>query len=249
MSDITKKALESIQKKKIKPLPKWNFLLKRGAIWTLFSIGSLLGSISVAIIIYQIQNTDFDVYSYLTDSILSFILITLPYFWIILLIGFSFLSYKYFRKTKKGYKYNFSIILTANIAISIIFGLAFYNVGFARVINHTFHSYIPYYNQLNNSIETMWSNPEKGLLAGTIEKVEKDMIIIDFDNKTWTIQIQNADIKNRVVLEKGEKIKIIGEIKSENIFIASDIRPWEGRSRNMNTSSNSDGNRKRLRSK
>ena len=56
---------------------------------------------------------------------------------------------------------------------------------------------------------------------------EAIIIIEDWDNKKWEIDFENSVIRGKLLLEKGEKIKIIGKMSENNIFIANQIGPWE----------------------
>ena len=78
-------------------------------------------------------------------------------------------------------------------------------------------------------------NPKEGFLSGTILKVSGDRIqLLDFDNKEWNIDYNDAFISHRALLQKGEQIKLIGEITGNNNFKVKEIRPWKGYGRNQN---------------
>jgi hypothetical protein len=69
--------------------------------------------------------------------------------------------------------------------------------------------------------------PEEGYLSGTIISIAGNSLELeDFQNKTWSINIDDIDIVPAVRLEKGEKIKIIGSMTSEDTFSAEKVRPW-----------------------
>ena len=87
--------------------------------------------------------------------------------------------------------------------------------------------------------EDQWSQPKKGLLSGEIvskKTVEESQVLIlkNIKSGTWKIFINdNTQVRGRVRLEEGEKIKVIGRQKKEKSdFEAMEIRPWEGMGHN-----------------
>jgi len=58
MEEVTKNTLQKIKKENIKPIPKWQFLLKDSLVWGLFVLNLILGSIGFAIALYLLTNND-----------------------------------------------------------------------------------------------------------------------------------------------------------------------------------------------
>jgi len=62
-----------------------------------------------------------------------------------------------------------------------------------------------------------------------LENKNKDNILIeDFSKIKREVDIQDAFIRSELCLNQGEKIKIIGKISENNVFIAQEIRKWKG---------------------
>ena len=64
-------------------------------------------------------------------------------------------------------------------------------------------------------------------MVENVDSVSFDLI--DFNTKRWQVDYREAFIPPRVLLEKGESVKLIGEITQEHKFYAKEVRPWEGR--------------------
>jgi len=95
--NISQKVLEAIKNQKIVPKPKWTFLLKENLMWA-FGIASLIvGGLAFAVIIHMVRNNDWDVYQDISGGLLQFILLTLPYFWIVFLALFIFIAHSIFQ--------------------------------------------------------------------------------------------------------------------------------------------------------
>ncbi len=115
--------------------------------------------------------------------------------------------------------------------LSIFLGTLFFYTGGAEKMERIFAENVPVYESFEERRILRWSNPENGFLSGIIlENKNKEIILIeDFNGMKWEINLQDASIRLRASLKSGEKIKIIGEILEDNIFIAKEIRKWEGR--------------------
>ena len=83
--DLSKNVLKKIKEDKIEPKPKWIFSLRDLAFWAIFAISLVLGSISTSLIIFILRSNDWDLYKRLGHGLFKFVLITLPYFWLIFL--------------------------------------------------------------------------------------------------------------------------------------------------------------------
>ena len=67
----------------------------------------------------------------------------------------------------------------------------------------------------------MWMMPESGYLSGIIIEVnDTNLQIEDFEGSNWIIDIIDSHIPPAVILDIGEKIKIIGRITDKKQFKA-----------------------------
>ena len=129
MADISKDILQKIKKDEVRPYPKQYFLLRRSVIWTVFGLSIFLGSIAGAIALFQLRYAEWDLYKHLSHSLIEFVLLVIPFFWLIFLLGFIGFAYYYFRRTEHGYRYATLWIILLSIALSIIGGGLLYSTG------------------------------------------------------------------------------------------------------------------------
>lgn len=229
--------LDKITEEQIKPSPRWHFLLKNYIFWSVFLLFAVFGSIAFSIILYAVIESDFNLLSSACSKIESLFSI-LPLLWILFLGIFSIVSIFGIRHTKTGYRYSFLKILSFNILLSVFLGALFFYTGGAEKMERIFAKNVPIYKSFEERKISRWSNPENGFLSGIIleNKNAKIIFMEDWDGKKWEINFEKAVIKGRIFLEKDTKIKMIGEISVDNVFIATQIGPWEriGKRRNIN---------------
>ena len=146
--NLSKKIIEKIKEEHIQPKPKWQFSLKAYLVWLLSALSLFIGSLAFSVVLYLIINNDWDVYVHITDNLIKFTILSLPYLWIVLLLLFVIISYYNFKHTKKGYKYHFYIILLSSILLSIIFGSLLYSIGVGRALDNILAVKMPMYEKL-----------------------------------------------------------------------------------------------------
>ena len=231
MNDISKNILKKIKEEKIQPYSKKHFFLKKSFVWTLFGLSILLGIVSSSVTLFQLKHTDWDLYDRLNYSLLEFLAITIPYFWLIFLMIFIGTAYAYFRRTEKGYRYHTVLIIAASVIVSIVGGIGVYQTGFSEKLEAVFQENIPVYRIINRGRHRMWMSPEQGFLAGEINKIisVQEIELIDLHGNNWVIDISNTLWRGRLRPEVGLEIKLIGKIKVKDQFIATEIRPLQGR--------------------
>lgn len=231
MEAISKNTLQKIKKGNIKPIPKWQFLLKDSLVWGLFALNLVLGSIGFAISLYILGNNDVILDSSLVTNAWEWIILSIPIAWILLTILFVFIAYYNFKHTQEGYRFTVATIFLMNIVISIVLGVIINGSGLSQKLNTVFSKHIPFYNHTMDLRAEVWMRPESGYLAGNIVEIDSSSKVLkleDLNGKEWTISYTDAIVKGRVSLQVGEEIKLVGTMLLENTFNASEVRPWTG---------------------
>lgn len=225
--NISQEVLDKI--KDIKPKPRWEFLLKNYSIWLLGLVSLLLGSLAFAVILYMMINNDWDVHQYIAGSMSQFILLTLPYFWLIFLGLFILAAHLNFKYTKRGYKFSFFKVALGSIVISMLFGAFLHNIGVGQAIDNIMAKRMPFYKELINKRQQIWLQPEQGLLAGIVIGVGNEQTVVeDINGQLWYISDLSTSTPPMFNLQIGDRIRMLGErIDSEN-FEAHQILPMRG---------------------
>ena len=235
MTDISKDTLKKIKEQRIVPRTKNYFLLRRSTVWVLFGLSVILGSIAASVAIFQVKNAEWDLLKHYRHSVLEFILLFIPYLWVLFLIGFSIIAFYYFRRTKSGYRYRALTTVVLSILLSVMGGIGIYSKGLSERIETVFEDNIPFYKGSSFRARMVWMAPEKGLLAGKITGIAKDGTIklIDFNGKEWEVNADSAIWRGRLSPVPDLEIKLIGNKTDKNRFTAKEIRPWHGRKKNQ----------------
>lgn len=225
----SEKLIQTIKDQQIQPSPRWRFTMKNSLLWGLFGLAVLLGAIAFSIILFAIQQADFNVISHLSHSRLELFLGLLPFIWILFLAVFLLVAMYSVQYSRRGYKFTLTRLVGYSAALSILLGTLFFIGGGADQLENAFAMNVKRYESVQDKKIKLWSLPEEGFLSGEIEQTTmRSFQLRDFNGKHWTISYDGAFIPPVVLLERGEKVKVVGEVANKDEFIASEIRPWGG---------------------
>jgi len=222
-----KSIINKIVKEKIKPKSKWQFFLRDWVIWGVGVFSLIVGSLSFAVIIYLLRYNDWSVYLQISDSLAGFILLTLPYFWLVFLAFFIFVVYYNIKHTKKGYRYSLPVVLVISVFISVMLGGLFFQVGLGRAIDDVLGEKAPLYTKLFNRKILYMSEPDKGRLAGmVVSRVsDSEFLLLDIKEHEWTIFCKGERALSTDIVVVSKPVSLVGEKISENVFQARRIIP------------------------
>ncbi|MFA6553431.1 MAG: hypothetical protein WCT27_03310 [Patescibacteria group bacterium] len=230
MNTISDQALEKLKSQHMKPIPRWEFLLKDSVIWAGFMVAVLVGSVAYCVALFLLTTQDWDLYRYVGSNAFADALSGLPYLWLIILLLFVLLAMYNFRHTQSGYRYRVWGVIVASIGASIVIGSVLHVTGFGNYLDRVMADNLPVYRQLTPDRQSVWTQPEKGLLSGKILTPENllpnTVTIRDFKGKKWLISVNSALVDPSVRLEIGQYIKLVGQKTSTGQFQATHIMPW-----------------------
>ncbi|HEX8974366.1 MAG TPA: hypothetical protein VF817_02665 [Patescibacteria group bacterium] len=229
MTTTSEKIIKTIKESHLEPAPKWRFLAKNWVFWTLFAIALVIGALSFATMLDVIVGHDWDIYPYLHKSFWTFLFISLPYLWIIFLSLFAWAAYFNFIHTKGWYHHRVYLVVLASAGLSVAAGCVLFYYGVGGKIEESVSANLPYLNAISSvDKKTVWDHPDDGLLGGQVVLIESSsqFMIQDLENKQWQVIDESAADKH-VEVEIGEKVKIIGQEKAGNTFVAKEIREWD----------------------
>ena len=235
----SKKALDFIKKSGLKPKPKWQFALKNGLFWGIFTLSILIGARSLAVVLYALSYFKPSLIGHIAPIPVLPVFALLPFFWIIFLLIMLILAMSGLHHTKKGYKIPIVKLIAINLGLSILLGLGAFALGDGPRFERQVQKSAPILQSTDKRFENFWNSPESGRLAGTILEINEGELIIleDSSGKTWTVEISEVKEpefgprKISLSLEQGEKITIKGEKTGESefkaLFIGPDHKPGE----------------------
>lgn len=229
MDPLIQKTLEKIKSENIRPQPCWRSSLMNYIFWGFFLMMVLLAAVSFSMAFHLTSNIDWDLYEYVKKNRVEFLFTMLPFFWIILLVIFSIISYINVRHTKLGYRYHPYKLFGTIVGISLGIGAIICITNATETINETLAHNIGRFPYVMVSKEQLWNQPHLGLLSGEIIFVQPEQVdLMDFRGRQWlVITDDNTLIRSTVMIREKEKIRVIG-IKEDDVrFRARQIRPWE----------------------
>lgn len=226
--DISEKTLKKIEEENITPKARWRFLLRDYSIWLFFAISVGVGALAVSTIIFMLTSNDWDIYEYLDRSLFEHIFVSMPYFWILILLSFILVAYADFKYTRRGYRYEMYLIILGSVVMSLLLGLVIFFSGFGESVHNIFMEQVPFYNNLVSDKREVWSNPQKGLLGGQIIEVkdQDEFMVKDFTGRIWTIEKEGIEFFNPELVRDGNEVELIGRLGPDNIFFVKEMRPW-----------------------
>ncbi|MFA9262672.1 MAG: hypothetical protein ACEQSB_05000 [Undibacterium sp.] len=243
MSALSKKILNQITQSAVTPTERWKFQLKRGVIWLIAGFVALVASFALALTTHVLFEIDWSVYRELGFSWYQVAQSLSPLLWLFILALFLIAGVVLLRRTRYGYRYSlvgvFSLLLVTGTTMAAVFE----SIPGEEQIEASFMYKIPGYRNFEArvlpSVEKQWSQPDDGLLGGTITTIEEgeSFELRDFKDKTWTVNTGDAVIGESVELKTDQDIKIIGETEDDDTFRATEVRSWKPAASNNTQSS------------
>jgi hypothetical protein len=224
--NLTQSILHRVADDKLQPKPHWQFVIRQILVWFGVLISIIIGSLSSSVMVFLVVNNDWEIYDSITNSLARFILLTLPYFWLILFAIFIALGYFYTRHTKHGYRYNIWHLAIIYTSLCIIIGGTVYAFDGDKEIDNLLTVNVPIYRQLVNQQTNRWQQPQLGLLAGDVESVnsnKKEFTLDDNEEHLWQIDYSQVKLNRQVKLIRNERLQLVGIKNDDNHFTAKKI--------------------------
>ncbi len=229
------KLFKEIKEKEIKPRARWSFAAREYAIWALGALSLIIGAAAFAVIIYLVGNNDWELYREFSGSIWEFVLLTLPYFWIIFLSLFVIAVSYEIRHTKRGYRISLPFMAMGSVLISVFLGILFHQAGLGRLIDDVLGKSLPVFGEMMNPGVRIWDDPSHGRLLGLVvsKEAEGRYRLVDIDKEEWLIDMSGAELSRGQSIELGRPIKLLGSTSDGSIFMVERILRHDGPGRMM----------------
>jgi hypothetical protein len=242
--------LDEIEKRKVVPIPRWHFILRRSVFWVLAAISVITGSISIVTAIYVFVDHDFvvdhaNINRFLDQQpLVEDIIVSIPYMWIVALLLFVLVAYYGFRHTRKGYRYPTLRVIAGSILLSLLLSglLNLFDVG--QIIHRYLIENVRAYGRLVYTNEQRWTQARKGWLGGKVMREDlsrRQLIVMDYRKRIWTVDIGSTTVKPGTHLLPGKYLKITGIKTGNKTFQATSIQAWEKKYPNQSKVAEKDG--------
>lgn len=230
--NLTDRVLERIKGEHLSPRPRVLFILENYGFWAAGALAVILGAVAFSAALFEVENTEWQLYPATHSGALSFFLESAPFLWALALALFIGIGYYTIRHTKRGYRYPLLLIALGAVLTSIPLGTALYATGLGGEVEGALGDHPPFYRPILVKEHAWWLAPEKGLLGGTIESSEPDLsqfVLKDFAGRTWTINASALPEPDRTIVARGGTVRVAGiaTTTGQADFYACFVFPWE----------------------
>ncbi len=221
LEKLQQQILAKIKDESLSPKPRWHFLLKERLVWTFGALALSVGAAAVSVMLYLAKSNEWFILADSDRGLAAWLLLSLPYFWLVFLALFLWLLSYNLKHTRSGYRYPTILIALAAILASVILGGAFFALGLGAKIDDILGRQAPLYDRVFNPHIDLWSRPEEGRLSGLVVALtgEEHFLLADRDRGEW--RVNNNDNDDLVVI--GQPIRVVGKISGDREFTASKI--------------------------
>lgn len=228
--------LDEIEKRKVVPIPRWHFLMRRAVFWILAVISVITGSISMATAMYVFLDHDFVVdHARITrflaqQPMVDDVIDSIPYLWLTALLLFTLVAFYGVRHTRKGYRYPTLRVIGGSLLTSLAISgfLNLFDVG--QIIHRYLIENVRGYDHLVYANEQRWTQARKGWLGGKVIGQDDQrhlLVVMDYKKRVWTVDIDSTEVNPGTRILPGKYLKITGVKTGQRAFRASSIQAWE----------------------
>ncbi len=212
MTELEKKVLATIHKRRLVPRPAYVFFAKRSVFWILAVLSIALGAVSFAVLLFM-ADVYFTAGMAGTDEIpLEEFLFSIPLVWLVTMPLFIASAYFSLRHTRRGHRLRPAPVIALSVAASLGLGGILHGFGAGYIVHEFLDAHVPYYRQLTYIPYGEWSQPDKGFLGGYADKLldANTLQLTDFRHQTWTVDISGATITLDNAIEDEGDVAIRG---------------------------------------
>jgi hypothetical protein len=228
MTDFERRVLDKIEAQHLKPTPAYVFLAKRSVFWLLAGVSILFGAISFAMLLFMISDYFSTGWRVLDNIHFNEFLFVIPVVWLLAMGLFATSAAYGLRHTRRGHRFTPSSIAALVLAAGIVLGGGFHMADAGRAVHNVLAAHFPAYRNFTYVPFVEWSKPDAGFLGGTVMKVEGNTIqLLDFKDKTWTIDMSGAKLKLDDTMAAEGDIAIEGTRTGDATFHAQIISEFD----------------------
>ncbi len=222
MKELIIKTIERLKKEKIKPLPRWRFVLVDVSYWAIIVLAIIFSAIAFSVGIYLLFQIDWDILKYSPKGAWGSFFIYIPYVWLIVLVMLMFAVFYFIRKTKEGYKYKWIVIMLSFFSLTMAIGVAAHFAQIGRMTDDFAYRKVPLYRNIAPGNERMWQRAEEGFLGGKVDYISEDKIGIRGPRgEMWEVLVSEKTFyKGNLKMKEGDFVKMTGKIKENGLFEA-----------------------------
>lgn len=222
-SSVAQRVISAIKTRHITPRPFWNFALAEAVLWTAVVGAACLGALSFAVAYRVLANEEWDLYRRAGLGLSEILPVVFPYVWIGLLAASLLIAVREFRRTEQGYRFGAGFLATLLFMLTGAAAAAMQSTSITHAFETAIETAVPAVEQINAFRERLWTNPESGLLGGTVTEVNEDsgtITVEDALGQTWNVIPEDQDLSSFTV---GDDVRILGTLSENQTFQAETL--------------------------
>ncbi len=229
MSDLTKKTLAAITERHIQPVPFWVGWLENSAYWIGGVVLVVLSALVMSVSWHTLFEIDWNAYLRADFSWWQMILSGVPLFSFFVLMIFLWMSVLLLHRTRRGYRYPMLLLVGIFFSTSLVFGYFLEGSPLDEPTEHFLLTALPGAgNFLIPSVERQWSQPERGLLGGTVLSADATHLqLLDASQRLWSVDFSQVHFSPDTRADSYQDVKVIGNQEKEGEFRAKEIIEWK----------------------
>lgn len=230
-SQIQDAVMDRIKEQAVTPTPRWRFQCFEWAMWALWLLSVVIGSVAVSIILYTGTHSFYALFEATHESFFSFWVEVLPYAWLLTFALMGGVAYWNFRRTKRGYRYSVGFVVGTSVAASLLGGAGLHAAGAGAVIDRTLGDRMAMYVSLEEKELAMWQMPAEGRLVGYGRGEIASSSFVSFtDHKgqAWKLNTVELSEMDRQLLATGKEVRVVGiaSTTAADCIRACGVFPW-----------------------
>ena len=214
--------LNKIHKKKISPRERYYFVCRVILKIVALIFFLLFGMLAMAVLLHLVHNIAF--LEFVIDRprvFMKFFWFGVPLFWIVMTVALWGVTEKVVEQTDRAYRIPFWAIGLSVLVLQVGGGIILEQSRVGERADLMFEQRMSWYHgaeRINRRAERM---PEDGFLGGEVVSMESDTLFVlsDMTEKVWRVQLLPVRVP-REKLEEGMRIQMVGEMISNNEFLA-----------------------------
>ena len=228
MTDFEKKILATIERRNILPTPAYVFLARRSVFWALAAAATIFGGLSSAILLFVVSDYFASGWRILDNLPFGDVIFVMPLLWLVLLGLFTVSAALALRQTRRGFRLSALSLASLALGASLVVGGFLHGFDVGRQLHARLARWSPAYRAVTYVPFAEWSRPEEGFLGGTVVAAgDGELTLIDFHNRTWTIDVSRAVVMlDESPLAEGD-IAVTGKQTGPATFRAEQISEFD----------------------
>lgn len=225
--NIENRILSKIRTENLHPKSFWYFVVKDYSLWGLVFLSIILASISIAPIIFIINNLELGYAKHIDSNIFFFLFHMFPYTWILLCAITTVLATIAWENTKHGYRFDGKKVFVISLLISLGLGIVLHTLSFGKKIDDEFKNMsLGKYKSFEEQRDINWFNPTQGRLIGIVETISTSSFILSNKNNNFSESIfVDISVPGSEFVGVENKVRVIGFFNNSQKFIACGILP------------------------